>query len=133
MVPGEEYPAGGLVGKIHATDPDKYDVLTYNLQDPGPDLFSMSGSDGRLLARRGLDVGRYPLNVSVSDGRFSSSASIMVHVQQVTQQMLDDSVPVRFAGITAEEFVKEHWRNFQRAIRSVSGIHRRTVLYTRQR
>ncbi|XP_036424561.1 protocadherin Fat 1 [Colossoma macropomum] len=130
LVPGEEYPAGGILGRVHATDPDKYDTLTYTLQPPGHDLISVSGSDGRLLARRGLDVGRYPLNVSVSDGRFSSSASITVHVWQVTQQMLDGSVSVRFAGITAEDFIQEHWRNFQRAIRSV---HSRAGPYTRQR
>uniref|UniRef100_A0A3B4E9G9 FAT atypical cadherin 1a n=1 Tax=Pygocentrus nattereri TaxID=42514 RepID=A0A3B4E9G9_PYGNA len=130
LVQGEEYPAGGILGRVNATDLDKHDTLTYTLQPPGHDLISVSGSDGRLLARRGLDVGRYPLNVSVSDGRFSSLASITVHVRQVTQQMLDGSVSVRFAAITAEDFIQEHWRNFQRAIRS---IHSRAGLYTKQR
>ncbi|KAI4897258.1 hypothetical protein NFI96_024623, partial [Prochilodus magdalenae] len=133
LVPEEEYPAGGILGRVHATDPDEYDTLTYTLQPPGHDLISVSDSDGRLMARRGLDMGRYPLNVSVSDGHFSSSASVTVHVRQVTQQMLDGSVSIRFASVTAEDFVREHWRNFQRAIRSVVGIHSRAGLYTRQR
>ncbi|XP_072519612.1 protocadherin Fat 1 isoform X1 [Salminus brasiliensis] len=134
LVPGEEYPAGGDLGKVHATDLDEYDTLKYSLQPPGHDLFSVSGTDGRILARRGLDVGRYPLNVMVSDGRFSSSASITVHVRQVTQQMLEGSVSVRFASVTAKDFVQQHWWNFQRAIRSLAGIHGRTGLdYTRRR
>ncbi|XP_049340175.1 protocadherin Fat 1 isoform X3 [Astyanax mexicanus] len=128
LVPGEEYPAGGVVGKVHASDLDEYDTLNYTLQPPGHDLFSVSDADGRLLARRGLDVGRYPLNVLVSDGRFSSSASVTVHVQQVTQQMLEGSVSVQFAGVSAEDFLQEHWRNFQRVIRSLEGIHSRTGL-----
>uniref|UniRef100_A0A8B9LAB3 FAT atypical cadherin 1b n=1 Tax=Astyanax mexicanus TaxID=7994 RepID=A0A8B9LAB3_ASTMX len=128
LVPGEEYPAGGVVGKVHASDLDEYDTLNYTLQPPGHDLFSVSDADGRLLAWRGLDVGRYPLNVLVSDGRFSSSASVTVHVQQVTQQMLEGSVSVQFAGVSAEDFLQEHWRNFQRVIRSLEGIHSRTGL-----
>uniref|UniRef100_A0A8B9LCV4 FAT atypical cadherin 1b n=1 Tax=Astyanax mexicanus TaxID=7994 RepID=A0A8B9LCV4_ASTMX len=133
LVPGEEYPAGGVVGKVHASDLDEYDTLNYTLQPPGHDLFSVSDADGRLLAWRGLDVGRYPLNVLVSDGRFSSSASVTVHVQQVTQQMLEGSVSVQFAGVSAEDFLQEHWRNFQRVIRNgyyVSSPPSRTHTHT---
>ncbi|XP_030621432.1 protocadherin Fat 1 [Chanos chanos] len=125
-VHGEEY-AGGLLGKIHATDQDDYDTLTYSLHPQAHGQFSVSGSDGRLLATRGLDAGVYPLNVSVTDGRFTSTASVTVTVRQATRLMLDDSVSVRFAGVSPEEFIRDHWRGFQKAVRGFAGVRRNEI------
>uniref|UniRef100_A0A8C7P4Y4 FAT atypical cadherin 1a n=1 Tax=Oncorhynchus mykiss TaxID=8022 RepID=A0A8C7P4Y4_ONCMY len=128
-VAGEEYP-GGVLGKIHATDQDIYDTLTYSLAPPSsPDnaedaLFTVSAADGKVIARRPLDVGHYPLNITVTDGRFSATADVNVHVRQVTRQALDNSIAVRFAGIAPEEFVGDYWRTFQRALRNVAGVRR---------
>uniref|UniRef100_A0A8D1Y0Z8 FAT atypical cadherin 1 n=1 Tax=Sus scrofa TaxID=9823 RepID=A0A8D1Y0Z8_PIG len=123
---GEEY-AGGVIGKIHATDQDVYDTLTYSLGPQMDTLFSVSSTGGKLIAHKKLDIGQYLLNVSVTDGRFTTAADITVHVRQVTQEMLNQTVAVRFANLTPEDFVGDYWRNFQRALRNVLGVRRHDI------
>ncbi|XP_061100562.1 protocadherin Fat 1a isoform X2 [Conger conger] len=123
---GDEYP-GGVLGKIHATDQDVYDTLTYSLATPDDGLFTVSAGDGKVIARKGLDAGHYPLNVTVTDGRFTAAAGVSVHVREVTPQALEHSVAVRFASIAPEEFVGDYWRNFLRALRNIAGVRRSDV------
>ncbi|XP_076001621.1 protocadherin Fat 1a isoform X2 [Genypterus blacodes] len=130
---GDEYP-GGVLGKIHATDQDIYDTLTYSLApssssptDGSGSLFSVADSDGKVIALRPLDVGHYSLNVTVTDGRFTTAADVTVHVRQAAQQALDNSIAVRFANIAPEEFIGDYWRNFQRALRNIAGVRRSEV------
>ncbi|KAM8879066.1 protocadherin Fat 1a isoform 5-T7 [Spinachia spinachia] len=130
---GDEYP-GGVLGKIHATDQDIYDTLSYSLAPPpsaaaddSGALFSVSASDGKVVALRPLDVGHYPLNVTVTDGRLTAAADVTVHVRQATRQALDNSIAVRFASIAPEEFIGDYWRNFQRALRNIAGVRRSEV------
>uniref|UniRef100_A0A3P8RFC4 FAT atypical cadherin 1a n=1 Tax=Astatotilapia calliptera TaxID=8154 RepID=A0A3P8RFC4_ASTCA len=128
---GDEYP-GGVLGKIHATDQDIYDTLTYSLapsssSDESSGLFSVSPSDGKIIALGPLDVGHYPLNVTVTDGRFTTPADVTVHVRQAARQALDNSIDVRFANIAPEEFIGDYWRNFQRALRNIAGVRRSEV------
>uniref|UniRef100_A0A665T5P9 FAT atypical cadherin 1a n=1 Tax=Echeneis naucrates TaxID=173247 RepID=A0A665T5P9_ECHNA len=131
---GDEYP-GGVLGKIHATDQDIYDTLNYSLApsssyssaDESGALFSVSASDGKVIALRPLDIGHYPLNVTVTDGRFTTAADVTVHVRQTTGQALDNSIAVRFANIAPEEFIGDYWRNFQRALRNIAGVRRSEV------
>lgn len=126
---GDEY-AGGVLGKIHATDQDVYDTLSYSLapsSDQGAALFSVSPSDGKVIALKPLDVGHYPLNVTVTDGRFTAAADVNVHVRQAARQALDNSIAVRFANIAPEEFIGDYWRNFQRALRNIAGVRRSEV------
>ncbi|XP_061575005.1 protocadherin Fat 1a isoform X2 [Cololabis saira] len=132
-IAGDEYP-GGVLGKIHATDQDIYDTLTYSLApsaSPSTDesgaLFSVSASDGKVIAVQPLDVGHYPLNVTVTDGRFTTPADVTVHIRQAARQALDNSVAVRFANIAPEEFIGDYWRNFQRALRNIAGVRRSEV------
>lgn len=123
---GDEYP-GGVLGKIHATDQDVYDTLTYSLASPGDGLFTVSAGDGKVIARQGLDPGHYPLNVTVTDGRFAAAAGVSVHVRQVTRQALEHSLAVRFASVAPEEFVGDYWRTFLRALRNIAGVRRSDV------
>ncbi|XP_036407043.1 protocadherin Fat 1-like isoform X2 [Megalops cyprinoides] len=123
---GEEY-SGGVLGKVHATDQDVYDTLSYSLAPKSRGPFSVVSTDGKLVARRGLDVGHYPLNVTVTDGRFTATAGVNVHIRQLSRRALNSSVAVRLAGISPEEFVGDHWRNFVRALRSVAGVRRSDV------
>uniref|UniRef100_A0A3B5L9E8 Uncharacterized protein n=1 Tax=Xiphophorus couchianus TaxID=32473 RepID=A0A3B5L9E8_9TELE len=132
-VAGDEYP-GGVLGKIHATDQDIYDTLTYSLAAPASTpadesgaLFSVSASDGKIIALRPLDVGQYPLNVTVTDGRFTTPADVNVQIRQATRQALDNSIAVRFGSIAPEEFIGDYWRNFQRALRNIAGVRRSEV------
>ncbi|KAL1023572.1 hypothetical protein UPYG_G00042580 [Umbra pygmaea] len=129
-VAGDEYP-GGVLGKIHATDQDIYDTLAYSLSSSSSSdkdaLFTVSASDGKVIARLPLDVGHYPLNVTVTDGRFSATTDVNVHVRHATRQALDNSIAVRFFSITPEEFVGDYWRTFQRALRNIAGVRRSEV------
>uniref|UniRef100_A0A3Q3D844 FAT atypical cadherin 1a n=1 Tax=Hippocampus comes TaxID=109280 RepID=A0A3Q3D844_HIPCM len=125
----DEY-AGGVLGKIHATDQDVYDTLTYSLAPSSAAAsasFSVSASDGKVIALRPLDPGHYPLNVTVTDGRFTAAADVNVHVRQAARQALDNSIAVRFASIAPEEFIGDYWRNFQRALRNIAGVRRNDV------
>lgn len=65
--------------------------------------------------------------MSVTDGKFTTAADITVQVRQVTQEMLNQTVAVRFANLTPEEFVGDYWRNFQRALRNILGVRRNDI------
>lgn len=86
---------GGELGRVHATDPDQYDTLTFSLASKTP-LFSVNPSDGVLMAEPGLDTGRYLLNVSVTDGKFTSHATVKVTVEPLWDDMLQHAYSVRF-------------------------------------
>uniref|UniRef100_A0A8C9UTT2 FAT atypical cadherin 1 n=1 Tax=Spermophilus dauricus TaxID=99837 RepID=A0A8C9UTT2_SPEDA len=123
---GEEY-SGGVIGKIHATDQDVYDTLTYSLDPQMDNLFSISSTGGKLIAHKKLDIGQYLLNVSVTDGKFTTMADITVYIRQITQEMLNHTIAIRFANLTPEEFVGDYWRNFQRALRNILGLRRNDI------
>ncbi|KAM4836847.1 protocadherin Fat 1 isoform 5-T5 [Thomomys bottae] len=123
---GEEY-SGGVIGKVHATDQDVYDTLTYSLDPQMDNLFSVSSTGGKLIAHKKLDMGQYLLNVSVTDGKFTTTADITVHIKQITQEMLNHTIAMRFANLTPEEFVGDYWRNFQRALRNILGVRRTDI------
>uniref|UniRef100_A0A9J8B8M1 FAT atypical cadherin 1a n=1 Tax=Cyprinus carpio carpio TaxID=630221 RepID=A0A9J8B8M1_CYPCA len=128
----DEY-SGGVLGKIHATDQDVYDTLTYSLAPDSSStsensgLFSVSPADGKLVARGNLDAGQYVLNITVTDGRFTAAARVNIHVRQATAQALDNSIAVRFSAIAPEEFIGDYWRNFLRALRNIAGVRRGDV------
>ncbi|XP_025063474.1 protocadherin Fat 1 isoform X5 [Alligator sinensis] len=123
---GEEY-SGGVIGKIHATDQDVYDTLTYSLDAKMESLFSVSSTGGKLIAHKRLDVGQYLLNVTVTDGKFTTAADITVHIRQITQELLNRSIAIHFANLAPEEFIGDYWRNFQRALRNILGVRRNDI------
>ncbi|XP_062865096.1 protocadherin Fat 1a [Trichomycterus rosablanca] len=125
-----EYVGGGVLGKIHATDQDVHDTLTYGIsRDASPSdssaLFSVSPADGRLVALGTLDSGRYALNATVTDGRYTAWARITVHVRPAPA--LTGLICVRLGSIAPEEFVGEHWRTFARALSNTAGVRRSDV------
>ncbi|XP_046699501.1 protocadherin Fat 1a isoform X1 [Silurus meridionalis] len=125
-----EYAGGGVLGKIHATDQDVHDTLTYGISpDPAPldnsVLFSVSPADGRIVALGALDSGRYLLNATVTDGRFTTWARVTVHIRPAPAPA--NIVSIRLGSIAPEEFVGEHWRNFARALRNTAGVRRSDV------
>ncbi|XP_053110313.1 protocadherin Fat 1 isoform X2 [Hemicordylus capensis] len=122
----EEY-SGGVIGKVHATDQDVYDTLTYSLDPNVESQFSVSSTGGKLIAHKRLDVGQYLLNVTVTDGKFTTAAIIPVHIRQITQELLNHSIAIRFANLAPEEFIGDYWRNFQRALRNILGVRRNDI------
>ncbi|XP_051716060.1 protocadherin Fat 2 [Ctenopharyngodon idella] len=107
-----------VVGKLHATDQDPQDILTYKLVSDAPDrgLFSVDAVDGKIVVEKDLEPGLYHLNVSVSDGKFSIWAGVKVHVWAGAHHDLDQGFTLQLAGLSAEEFVSDHWRGLQRSL-----------------
>ncbi|XP_019482771.1 PREDICTED: protocadherin Fat 2 [Hipposideros armiger] len=126
---GEEEFQGGMVGKIHATDRDPQDTLTYSLAEEGTlgRHFSVGTSDGKIIAAQGLPRGRYTFNVTVSDGTFTTTAGVHVHVWHVGREALQQSVRMGFHQLTPEELVSDHWRNLQRFLSNKLDIKRANI------
>ncbi|KAJ8410896.1 hypothetical protein AAFF_G00188530 [Aldrovandia affinis] len=114
---------------IHATDQDAYDVLSFSHKYQQKSLFKISRQDGKIIALGGLDTGRYQLNVTVSDGRFSVAVDVVVHVEQATAEMLQNAVTVRFESVTPEDFVSLHLRGFKRTLRGVVAAQKQDELH----
>uniref|UniRef100_A0A2K5D8Q4 Protocadherin Fat 3 n=1 Tax=Aotus nancymaae TaxID=37293 RepID=A0A2K5D8Q4_AOTNA len=113
----DDFP-GGVIGKIHATDQDMYDVLTFALKSEQKSLFKVNSHDGKIIALGGLDSGKYVLNVSVSDGRFQVPIDVVVHVEQLVHEMLQNTVTIRFENVSPEDFVGLHMHGFRRTLRN---------------
>ncbi|XP_011297771.1 fat-like cadherin-related tumor suppressor homolog isoform X1 [Fopius arisanus] len=114
----DEYP-GGIIGRVHASDRDQYDSLHYGLvaSASNADLFQIDKDDGTLKVLPMPDVGEYRVNVTVSDGKFYSHAVVKVDVELVSQEMLDNSVIIRFREVSPEDFIFSHRKGFLRTVR----------------
>ncbi|XP_062873349.1 protocadherin Fat 3a isoform X1 [Trichomycterus rosablanca] len=111
----DEFP-GGVIGQIHATDQDAFDILTYGHSHQHSSLFKVNPRDGRIIALSGLDAGRYSLNATVTDGRFTVSVPVNVHVELASPAMLRHAVTVRFERVSPHDFVSRHLTAVRRAI-----------------
>nr|CAD7397014.1 unnamed protein product [Timema cristinae] len=128
---------GGLLGKIHASDQDQYDILTYKLvstaaggtsQNNANDLFDLDRNDGTLLALPRLDVGEYWINVSVTDGKFNTHSIVKVSVLLVTEDMLRNSITVRFEDVDPLVFMINHSKGFVRVVRNTLRVRVKDVI-----
>ncbi|XP_047411467.1 protocadherin Fat 2 [Sciurus carolinensis] len=126
---GEEAFQGGMVGKIHATDRDPADTLTYSLagEEPLARHFSVGAPDGKIIAAQGLARGRYSFNVTVSDGTFTTTTGVHVHVWHVGPEALQQATWMGFHQLTPEELVSDHWRNLQRFLSNKLDIKRTNI------
>ncbi|XP_058828867.1 fat-like cadherin-related tumor suppressor homolog isoform X4 [Topomyia yanbarensis] len=122
----DEFP-GGVIGKVFATDQDQYDTLTFNLAPTAgvlyspANLFNISRNDGVLHAFPRLDVGDYRVNITVSDGKFASYTIVKVAVELVTDDMLANSIVIRFMKVSPESFILSHRKGFIRSVRNSMG------------
>ncbi|XP_068441399.1 protocadherin Fat 3a isoform X3 [Clinocottus analis] len=125
----DEFP-GGVIGQLHATDADPYDVLTFGHAPPAQrSLFKISPRDGKIIALGGLDAGRYSLNASVSDGRFAVPVPVSVHVEQATPEMLHEAVTVRFESVAPQDFVALHLKSVLKVLRQAAASQQRDALH----
>ncbi|XP_011501552.1 PREDICTED: fat-like cadherin-related tumor suppressor homolog [Ceratosolen solmsi marchali] len=128
----DEFP-GGIIGKVHASDKDQYDTLHYSLVPTSPlrpntDLFQIDKLDGTLVALPRLDIGEYRVNVSVTDGKFNSFSIVKVTVDLVSDEMLENSVIVRFREVSPEDFVLKHRKGFVRTVRNAMNCRLKDVV-----
>lgn len=126
--------AGGMIGRVYATDQDKYDVLAYNLA-PTADvlyspnsLFNISKTNGTLYALPRLDIGDYRVNVTVTDGKFFAFTIIKISVELISDDMLSNAVVIRFSKVSPEQFVLSHRKTFIRSIRNAIGSRLKDVV-----
>ena len=139
----DDFP-GAIVGKVKSSDQDPYDKLTYELVPlnnainsfpgssafvPGEsqNLFEIDHSDGTIIALQGLDVGSYSLNVSVSDGKFTSNVIVRINVDLLNDDMLSEAVIVRFAEISPAEFLRNYQKSFVKMIRTLLNVRSKDV------
>lgn len=94
---------GGDLGKVHATDQDQYDTLTYSLTAPPPghvgsrisDYLKINPQDGTLSAISALDVGDYQINVTVTDGKFKRTSVVKLNVELISEETVKNAVLIR--------------------------------------
>lgn len=122
----DDFP-GGLIGRVYATDLDKYDTLTYALAPTAGVLFSpnslfnISRTNGTLFALPRLDIGDYRVNVTVTDGKFTTFTIIKISVETISDDMLDHAVVIRFSKVSPQQFILSHRKTFIRSIRNAIG------------
>lgn len=122
----DDFP-GGKIGHVSASDQDKYDTLTYDLvptagvQYLPNTLFNISKETGTLYALPGLDIGDYRINVTVNDGKFTSSAIIKISMELITDDVLSNSVIIKFSKISSEHFILSYRKTFIRSVRNLIG------------
>lgn len=126
--------AGGLfanrvIGRLHASDQDLQDVLTYKLvsENPSGAKFSVDLVDGKIWADENLEEGSYSLNVSVTDGKFSVWTGVKVHVWAARQRVLDSGLTLRLVGMSPEKFLGDHWRGLQQSLGQALGLPRQEL------
>uniref|UniRef100_A0A3Q3F9R6 FAT atypical cadherin 2 n=1 Tax=Labrus bergylta TaxID=56723 RepID=A0A3Q3F9R6_9LABR len=118
--------ANRVIGRLHASDQDLQDVLTYKLvSEQGK--FSVDLTDGKIWADENLEEGSYSLNVSVTDGKFSVWTGVKVHVWAADQRSLDSGLTLQLLGLTPEEFLGDHWRGLQRSLGQALGLPRQEL------
>lgn len=123
---------GGVLGKVKAADEDPYDSLTYSIvPDPlGVNLryFAINPQDGTLSAQGGLDEGSYTVNISVTDGKFTTYSEAEADVVDISDDMVNSAVIVQLAGATPEEFLLSYRRSFHRSIKNLLNAKSRDVI-----
>ncbi|KAI4882360.1 hypothetical protein NFI96_005358 [Prochilodus magdalenae] len=112
---------GGIIGRIYATDRDENDVLSFTQRPQPKSLFKINRQDGKIVALSGLEPGRYFMNTTVSDGRFSVTVGVTVQVEQATEEMVQNAVTLRFQDLSPEDFVGLYLQDVKRALRTALG------------
>nr|XP_057942442.1 protocadherin Fat 3 isoform X4 [Doryrhamphus excisus] len=112
---------GGLIGRIHATDRDPNDALSFTQKPQSKSMFSINRQDGRVSALPGLEPGRYQINATVSDGRFAVIADVSIQVEQVTDVLLRSAVTLRFSSLSPEDLLGNYLSQIKLTVRALAG------------
>ncbi|XP_061658390.1 protocadherin Fat 3-like isoform X4 [Syngnathoides biaculeatus] len=112
---------GGSIGRIHATDRDPNDALSYTHKPQDKSMFSINRQNGSVTAVPGLEPGRYQMNATVSDGRFAVIADVSVRVEQVTDILLRSAVTLRFRSLSPEDLLGRYLSQIRLTLRALAG------------
>uniref|UniRef100_A0A0A1WPP1 Fat-like cadherin-related tumor suppressor homolog n=1 Tax=Zeugodacus cucurbitae TaxID=28588 RepID=A0A0A1WPP1_ZEUCU len=116
---------GGFLGRVHASDQDKYDNLLFALTPTSGEvyvtkqLFNISQNNGSLYAISNLDIGMYRINITVTDGKFTAHALVKLNVELITGDMTRNAIVISFRKVTPEAFILSHRKGFIRALRAI--------------
>nr|XP_040578403.1 fat-like cadherin-related tumor suppressor homolog isoform X5 [Lepeophtheirus salmonis] len=111
---------GANIGKVIAIDQDPYDNLTYELvTDSFSSLFRIN-KKGELHAQS-IDVGTYNLNISVSDGKFTSYNSVYIVVNLIDDVLLKNAVSVLVSASSLKGFFTSYIKQFIKALKVSLG------------
>ena len=85
------------IGRVTVTDKDQYDSFEYTIVPPAPDgLFDVDHRTGVVATVTSVDAGHYIVNVSVSDGKFTSYATVTVTIRPIWDDILKHSISIRY-------------------------------------
>ena len=122
----DDFP-GGVIGNLKAYDGDKYDTLIYEVVSPNRHLFDIDKKDGRIIAFAGLDGGNYVINVSVSDGKYTTYGKVDIDVTPITDEMITNSVTVQLVDMEPTQFLRNYKKDFQRVIKQELSVRTKDV------
>lgn len=117
----DEFP-GGIIGQLTAHDDDPYDSLTFALANEElRQLFEINPETGVITALPGLDVGKHQINVSVTDGKFTVYEIVDVHVQLISEEMVENGLLIRIESVSTQRFVS-FYKKFIRNLKNMFGV-----------
>lgn len=108
---------GGVIGVLEARDRDPHDKTIFTIVSPNSHLFNIHRYDGRLIALTSLDGGNYVVNVSVSDGKFTTYGRVDISVLCTTKEMVENGVIIQFQNLIEEQFYAYFKLDFQRVVK----------------
>ncbi|XP_022252382.1 fat-like cadherin-related tumor suppressor homolog [Limulus polyphemus] len=119
--------SGGILGRIRATDEDPYDTLSFDIVSPHKHLFQINHEDGTLSVTSGLDPGDYPINISVTDDRFTTIKAITIKVIALTEDSIKHCVGVRVANVSPTFFVRHYKKSVLGFFRNIFNVPLKSV------
>ncbi|CAB0007597.1 unnamed protein product [Nesidiocoris tenuis] len=111
------------IGRVYVDDPDDWDLpdKRFNWANSGHAHFDLNSKTGMITMLRGTTDQSFLLEFEVTEElripvvkRHSVHATVNVTVKEIPEEAVDKSGSIRFAGITAEEFVRTDQYGFSR-------------------
>uniref|UniRef100_H2THB8 Cadherin, EGF LAG seven-pass G-type receptor 2 n=1 Tax=Takifugu rubripes TaxID=31033 RepID=H2THB8_TAKRU len=122
----------GVIGRIPAYDPDVSDQLHYSFEVGNElNLVLLNQSTGEIQLSQALDNNRpleASMRISVSDGVHSVSAQCLLQVTIITDEMLSNSITLRLANTSQEQFLSLLLAQFLDGVARVLSASREDVV-----
>lgn len=113
-----ELPPNVFITQLNATDFDPLDKLSYNLVEDSKTFDSeislnLNSESGELRGTFGTIGNReILLNISVSDGKFTTFSNLTIIFHEISAEMIEQSVAIRFLNVSPEEFLANYFGKF---------------------
>ncbi|CAG06842.1 unnamed protein product [Tetraodon nigroviridis] len=122
----------GVIGRIPAHDPDVSDQLHYSFEVGNElNLVLLNQSTGEIQLSQALDNNRpleASMRISVSDGVHAVSAQCLLQVTIITDEMLSNSITLRLANTSQEQFLSLLLAQFLDGVARVLSASRQDVV-----